>query len=487
MRAWSFCCVSSSPQEATLEDQANWAHEAASANGWDVTRVFSGVGSGKAGPRKLLHQLVAELRSTPEAERPQVILMLRLDRVGRGRLADSMLVMRELEDLGCAIFTRDGGLELMDAPMKELITAAKLAVAAFENEVRKEKSRAFHARKKAAGEYASTLPYGFILLEKRLAPYEPEAAVVRDLYEKRVAGWGYQRLAVHAKGIAPPKLKANGKSRALAWSTATLQRILSNDRYRGVIVPETLWDDVAAMRGRLIERSAVWPWPLRGAVRCTCGGLLRGQATGPRRLRYYVCRLHNRHGGRFPYHNAAQLEAQFVALLSRLEPSGDLKPLRSVGDVAAMRSRKAHLAKELASIEQRKMKAWELAEGGEIQKGDLADRLADLGAEAERISQALHAAERELASAEARENIKADVAQAIRGLASAWPRQPVALQRDIARAVAAYVGGLFADPERPSELFMRDIMPRNAGSCHSLPEASPWEMRALLALCGASC
>jgi DNA invertase Pin-like site-specific DNA recombinase len=80
---WLYAAVSSSPQEATLQDQRQWASETAVRNGWVITREFSGVGSGAKGTRDILSNLIDELDRTPKAARPKRVLMIRIDRVGR--------------------------------------------------------------------------------------------------------------------------------------------------------------------------------------------------------------------------------------------------------------------------------------------------------------------------------------------------------------------------------------------------------------------
>jgi len=488
--AWLYAVVSSGAQESTLVDQEHWAREASSANGWELTRVFSAVSTGKAGVRKLLTRLVGELRATPKAERPARVLMLRLDRVGRGSLIDSMVVLRELEDLGVGVFTRDGGEEKMDGPMREFITAAKLAVAGFENAVRREKSIAFHARKKAAGEYGGRLPYGFVCVDKRLTVYEPEAQVVRAIFEKRISGQGYQRISQYAATNGPPKLRPNGEHQAFTWAPNTIISILTNPKYRGVVVSENVWDAAAEMKGTMIERHAVrWPWPLRGAVRCTCGALLLGEASGRRvhRLRYYVCRRLNLHQNpSFPHHNAERMEEQFIAILERLEPHGDLQPATiPQADTTALTGRKNALFRERGEIEKRRSRTWELGEDEAIDRSELAQRLDALRIESDRVSEALRAVERELANATVQERSSGEVSEAFKGLPKLWPLLTVEVQRDVARAVAAYLGGFWADPNRPGILLYGsatndDGSPRNVEISSVQPSSLETARRVLL-------
>jgi hypothetical protein len=79
--AWLLAVVSDVGQSETLPDQKSWAEASAAREGWTIEREFSKAGSsGKAGVRALVDQMVAALGSTPEAKRPERILMIRLPR-----------------------------------------------------------------------------------------------------------------------------------------------------------------------------------------------------------------------------------------------------------------------------------------------------------------------------------------------------------------------------------------------------------------------
>lgn len=461
--AWSYLVVSSDKQSDTLVDQEAWARSIAAAHGWTIERTFSDTTSGKRGVRKLLVQLVAELRATPREQRPARVLMLRLDRIGRGSIVESQVALREISQLGVIVHTRDGGDQRLDGAMDELIAAAKFAVASFENDTRREKSLAFQARKRAAGEWGSAVPYGFVLVDKRLAPYEPEAAIVRELFERRVAGWGYSRLAAFISAIAPGKLRPNGQLRAMTWSTSTITTILRRTSYRGMIVSHELWDAAAATRGHLVDRKAPrWPWPLRGCLRCTCGALLVGEASGrnpPKgyRTRYYVCRRITQHGGKYPHHNAERMEAQFLELLRRIEVSPDLHfEGTDPAMIERLRGKRGELCRAIAEIERRRTRAWELAEDGALGSADLQARLAQLASEEAEGAEALREADRALAAAVNRERSAASIAEALAGAAELWPRLDVVSQRSIAAALSQYVGGFFADPGRPGIVLLRE-------------------------------
>ena len=459
MKAWAYATVSSNPQEDSLVDQARWAEKAAADNGWTIERHFSEVATGKRGVRSTLTKLLAELQAVPKDERPDVVMMIRIDRIGRGRVVDGQVALHTIRSLGPRIFTRERGFVELDSAMDELMAAMQLALSRQENEVRREKSLAFHARKRQAGEYGSGPPYGFILVEKRLQPFEPEAAVIRALFERRLAGWGYQRLGVWAHTNAPAKLRPDGSHRAFGWSTSTITSILRNPRYRGAIVSEAAWGAVAQLRGRLIDRpSPRWKWPLRGALRCSCGALLVGEASGrnpPKgaRTRYYCCRRITQHGGRYPHHNASKIEAAFVGILERLRAGKGLSFKRRDGkSLTALRSKHGELVKKRDDIERRRSMAFSFAEDEKISRADLAQRLEQLAAESESLQTVLAEAQRTLVAAERRVGDEQTIRDLFCDAAAIWGQSDTQTQRTIAMAVGEYYGGLWCDPKEPGKL-----------------------------------
>jgi DNA invertase Pin-like site-specific DNA recombinase len=124
--AWALLTVSSEPQIGTLKHQRAWAVGAAENKGWQLTRIMEGVASGKEGPRAIARELLLEIRATPAEARPEHVLMIRLDRVGRGSIVDSQIFVRDLLALGARVYTRDAGEIRLDSAMDELIAAVQM-------------------------------------------------------------------------------------------------------------------------------------------------------------------------------------------------------------------------------------------------------------------------------------------------------------------------------------------------------------------------
>src|SRR6202042_505326 len=139
--------------------------------------------------------------------------------------------------LGVRVWTREDGDVKLERASDSILPAIRSIVAALENEVRADRARAGKARRRAAGLHNGNAPYGCVLVEGRPVAYEPEAAIVRALFEHRAQGWGYERLINYAGRNAPPKLLANGEFKKLTWGRSTVEGLLRRRTLRDVVVP----------------------------------------------------------------------------------------------------------------------------------------------------------------------------------------------------------------------------------------------------------
>ncbi|HEY6325776.1 MAG TPA: recombinase family protein [Candidatus Cybelea sp.] len=458
--AWSYCAVSSSPQEATLEDQRRWAESAAVEHGWTITREFSGVSSGAQGTREVLETLMGELRALPKSRRPAVILMIRLDRLGRGTGIEAVGALADLRRLGTSIFTREDGLVRIERASDAILPTIRSIVAALENEVRSDKWKTVHARRRAKGLHVGLVPYGVVLIDGKATPYEPEAAIVREIFARAEQRWGYTRLARWARQNAPPKLTPNGGERPFSWTPSTIKSLLNSKTIRGLIVNEEQWQATKAARQSDFRARAPmrWDWPLQGAVRCTCGKLLVGHCSGDGkyRTRYYVCRHHSLEPGRksHPSHRADKLEAAFAEVLRSIKvnpelvlPPDEHKPHDSWGAKQRIARRR------LEEIERRRQRAWALAEEGAINANQLRLRLAELDEQQRRNATILSAATEALSRTAEHRDTRESLEAVFEGLADLWLEARVELQQELAQALSALPEiVLQADPDLRNRL-----------------------------------
>lgn len=460
---WALAVVSSDGQSDTLVHQRRWAEEAAAAHGWRLTRVIEGVASGKAGPRQMVRDLIAELRSIDAAARPAQILMIRADRLGRGSVIESQVVLRDVLALGVGIFTRDQGSVKLDSAMDELISAATLAVARHENDVRRDKMRSVYRQKRARGELVGNrAPYGLVRTNGKDVVDKERAAVVKEAFKLRLRGLGYGAIGKRLAAIAPPHAFKNkttkhpdGK-RVIHWTATRVSILLKNRAYIGPIVTEATFARAQQVAGVLANTPKAgkrqYRWPLSGALKCYCGRGLIGMPCGahPWRYRYYACKAGWNHENRLRLIRSDNVEEQFVELLRRLRASPKLvadyrKRAAAPVSLTLLERSLKELKSQVAAIDKKREAAWDLHAAGKVKSDDLQGRLDKLASQRDELRGRVASVEEQIAVAKDGAKRDADADALLKRAAALFVDAEEARQRDIARLVALSVGGLFID------------------------------------------
>jgi DNA invertase Pin-like site-specific DNA recombinase len=457
--AWALAVVSSEAQAESLPDQRRWAEATATSNGWKLLRVVEGVASGKVGPRKVVRDLLADLRALDPTARPKVLLMIRADRLGRGSIIDSQIVIRDLQDLGVSLFTRDQGFVRLDSAMAELISSATLAAAAHENDVRSDKMLDVYRKRRDAGTFTGNRPpYGMLRKEGALVRDGKRAAVVREAFKLRLRGNGYDAIGKRLENIAPPQSFRNGKSHEVKWTATRIMRMLTNRNYVvGKLVSEA--DFARAQRvaetlstvDRSRDRRRRWPWPLAGALRCYCGRMMIGTAGGqePWRIRYYACR-YGAHDVSVRLVRADSLEEQFVDLLRRLRASPQLveryrKRANAPVSPKLLERTLRELKAKVEEVNRRRESAWELHVAGRVRSEDVQERLDKLAKERQDLQGRVNDVLQQITVAKAAGARNRDVESLFRRAPAIFAEAAEPDQRAIAHAVALELGGLKVD------------------------------------------
>ena len=469
--AWAYCVVSSEGQSDTLPHQLAWCRDVAARQTWTITRELSDVSSGKYGSRDAYQKMLADIRALPTDKRPEWVLMIRLDRVGRGdNLAHVQVTLSDLYDLGCKVFTREDGAIPMDSAMSQLIAAIKLAVAQQENSVRTDKLMASYARRRQLRATDPTVsvttrpPYGLLYDNGKLRAKEPEDAAVRRAYELRLQGYGFHRIGQFLANEAPPLSRKNGKSEYQKWNGDRVSRLIRQEMYRDVLVDAATWHRAQRNKRPLVQSSRRHEWPLGGgALRCECGTPLTGltgntnNGTGAKRF-YYSCsdrrRAHGTKGkAKFVVHRKERIEEQFVALLGRLSASRELTA-RFAADSGTtdesereLRKRTVQLRTEVGALPGRRERLFAALEAGAMDNADFAQRLTQLKEREQRAQAELASAEAELAAERARVVSAAEAWQLVRATKAVWERASTDEQQAMARVLGAALGGITVDIE----------------------------------------
>jgi len=278
------------------------------------------------------------LRDAAEAGLFEAVWCLSPDRLARV-YAYQVIVLDELARHGVAVKFTDAP-PLGDDPQATLLTQVQGVIAEYERAKIAERYRRGKLFRSRAGEVlAWRTPYGYRRIPRdqtrpaRLEIFEPEAAVVRRIFDDYVAG-GHSTREIARRladdGIPTPK------GRRGVWGTSTIGRLLSNEAYVGrvyfnrteavpdprpgrktkqvprpredwipIACPEIISEDTFDAARRVSRDNSQWSprrtepgqWLLRGLVKCGVCGVgtnchkMRGQ--NGTWHRYYYCRNHD--------------------------------------------------------------------------------------------------------------------------------------------------------------------------------------------------
>lgn len=156
------------------------------------------------------------------------------------------------------------------------------------------------------------LPYGYCYEDGKLIIYEPEAAIVREIYRRYVSGISVPKILRWLNGEAIPTKKRSKKG----WQQSTVYEILRHPRYKGTryfdgipipcpaIVDEELWERVQRRREQNKihnKRNTKEVYPLRGILYCDeCGRRMAVHRKDNKHsppTRSYRCMSHYRYAG----------------------------------------------------------------------------------------------------------------------------------------------------------------------------------------------
>ena len=454
--AWAYLVVSSELQAQTLPDQKAWADKVALERGWTITRTFQSVSTGADGVRVLFKSLMDALRNTPRAKRPARILMIRLDRLGRGDGLDAMATLAEIRKCGVTIHTRQDGDVTLARASDALSPMFKLITGAFENEARSDKALAVFARKRAAGLVAGNrAPYGLDIISGRHTFLKSHSKAIRTAFKMRANDIGYHTIARYMTENAPSQKFKKGNEKTIHWTSNRVLRLLENEAYlKSGLIDEMTWrrvQNVTKTRSRS-QAASKYPWPMSGSIVCECGKALHGHANPQRRTRYYKCTAIWNHDGRTILHPAGAVEGAFEKLLSRLVATPSLIQKHVRNAVAESTFERKRLEKDavslrarLAGVDKKIDAVFDLHSLGKVHSDDVAPRLQRLNAEKDEYGDQLRAIEARLEVFEEATTRVADIAAVVANANRLWQRAgragDVAGQQTLCRAISRRLGG----------------------------------------------
>ena len=421
-----------------------------------ITKTVSGVSSGKLGARSLATNMIAELAAMPANERPQRLLMIRLERLGRGNGLEAMEAFLQIRRMGIVVHTRlDGDVEYGRAS-ELLMPVLRFFIGGMENEVRRDKLHAMYDRRRLAQRDDPTLaistkmPYGLQLVGGHYAPKPPEDGAVKLAYQLKSQGYGSHLIAKRLAAIAPPMTLKDGSAHPQRWTADRVRRMLIKTSYRGTVIDEGTWER-AQRHAREVTRPRMrYEYAFSGALRCECGYALFGQR-GPRNTSaflYYCCRNTVAHQGRYKFYRSDRIEEQFLAMLDRMRAEDDLveRFLDAQSNdraVPSMQGKRASAKADLAALDDKRRQIFAAFETGKLAVDDLQGRLDDLKGLAAELTGRIALLDREIALARAAQQSVVDARALIASATSLWQEACADDRRALAKAISRAFGGLY--------------------------------------------
>lgn len=213
MRAAIYARVSSAAQRDahTIENQLRVLPAYVAAQGWQIVGTYVDDGrSAKAGKLEARDGFARLVRDA-EQRKFDILVVVDIDRLTR---TDDMLeraqILGPFQKAGIDIVTPSGGRFDLRSLTGELYVTLQAQFAAEENRKRAERIRAGKLRAIAEGRKpAGPTPYG-LAYSRATGSWsidEPAAAIVREIFDRVVAGETCAAIAVdlHARGIRPPR------------------------------------------------------------------------------------------------------------------------------------------------------------------------------------------------------------------------------------------------------------------------------------------
>lgn len=400
--------------------------------------------------------MIAELESMVQEQRPERILMIRLERLGRGDGLEAMNAFLQIRKLNITVHTRLDGDVGCDKASELSMPVLRFFIGGMENEVRRDKLLALYERRRESRKEDPTValssrpPYGLAYSNGHLIPQSPEDGAVRLAYELKSQGYGTHLIGKRLTLVAPPLVRKDGSQHPQKWTADRVRKLIIKETYRGTIVDDELWHRAQRPAREVTRRTTRLEYALGGALRCECGTALIGQKGSGKRsctFVYYRCSNMAAHDGRMKFYRSDYLETQFIAILQRLSADDALieaylASKRTQENEETLGARLATMRGDRDRFEARRRTLFEAYEEGALQRSDLQWRLDDLGKSQFELQERIERIEHELVAMRSSRAHFADVKALVTAASENWPKAAIDDRRALAKAISKTFGGL---------------------------------------------
>ena len=228
LRVAAYCRVSSNSadQRNSFATQEHvYTKYIAEKQEWELVDIFAdeGLSGMKADNRPEFQRMIRMC----ELHQIDLILTKSVSRFARN-VKEALSYTRKLKLLGVGVQFEEDGVNTL-AMADEMLLNTFAAIAQEESKSISQNQRLSIVKRMELGEYIdSNAPYGYRLINKTLSVYEPEAIIVRWIYQSYLNGWSISEIA---KDLSVRDVPTKcGKS---TWTSTRVSYILSNERYIG--------------------------------------------------------------------------------------------------------------------------------------------------------------------------------------------------------------------------------------------------------------
>ncbi len=229
LRVAAYCRVSSDSSDQLHSYAAqirNYTSEISKHDGWELVDIYAdeGLTGTRMDQREDFNRMLADCRKG----KIDKVLVKSISRFSRNT-KDCLATLRELTSLGVTVFFEKENINT-ETLTTELMVSISGALAQQESISISENQRMSYRRRMERGEFITCkAPFGYRIKDgKNLEVYEPEAALVRQVFALYLSG-------KNTLDIAEELSKANISTRDgnVTWNANTINYILRNEKYIG--------------------------------------------------------------------------------------------------------------------------------------------------------------------------------------------------------------------------------------------------------------
>ena len=233
-------------EQKSITRQIDHARAFAAQKGWAVTETCTFVDDGISGAEFDNRPGFLRLMNALKPQAPfQFLIMSEVSRLGREQI-ETAYALKQLSVAGvrCFSYLEDREL-LMESATDKFLLGAVTFGADLEREKGRQRTYDAMARKARAGHVTGGRVFGYDNVEIASASgkrshverviNEPEAAIVRRIFELCAAGTGYTRIAKLLNSERAPAPRPQ-RARPAGWAPSSVNEILHRPLYRGEIV-----------------------------------------------------------------------------------------------------------------------------------------------------------------------------------------------------------------------------------------------------------